>query len=134
MYRILAQKAKEFNLFDLEKKTAKYNVMMGIKKVIFKKSSKRISNESNIKPLRTVENKPTFKISSKLVIKNTDVLVKLKRGNKRNKRNKSKKRTLFNLKTDCNTQIVTNIDYESKLNDVTEQDINYDAGQTTERK
>lgn len=131
MYRILAQKAKEFNLFDLEKKTAKYNVMMGIKKVIFKKSSKRISNESNIKPLRTVENKPTFKVSSKLVIKNTDVLVKLKRGNKRNK---SKKRTLFNLKTDCNTQIVTNIDYESKLNDVTEQDINQDTEQTTERK
>ena len=131
MYRILAQKAKEFNLFDLEKKTAKYNVMMGIKKVIFKKSSKRISNESNIKPLRTVENKPTFKVSSKLVIKNTDVLVKLKRGNKRNK---SKKRTLFNLKTDCNTQIVTNIDYESKLNDVTEQDINKDTRQTTERK
>ena len=131
MYRILAQKAKEFNLFDLEKKTAKYNVMMGIKKVIFKKSSKRISNESNIKPLRTVENKPTFKVSSKLVIKNTDVLVKLKRGNKRNK---SKKRTLFNFKTDCNTQIVTNIDYESKLNDVTEQDINKDTEQTTERK
>ena len=131
MYRILAQKAKEFNLFDLEKKTAKYNVMMGIKKVIFKKSSKRISNESNIKPLRTVENKPTFKVSSKLVIKNTDVLVKLKRGNKRNK---SKKRTLFNLKTDCSTQIVTNIDYESKLNDVTEQDINKDTEQTTERK
>ena len=131
MYRILAQKAKEFNLFDLEKKTAKYNVMMGIKKVIFKKSSKRISNESNIKPLRTVENKPNFKVSSKLVIKNTDVLVKLKRGNKRNK---SKKRTLFNLKTDCNTQIVTNIDYESKLNDVTEQDINQDTEQTTERK
>ena len=131
MYRILAQKAKEFNLFDLEKKTAKYNVMMGIKKVIFKKSSKRISNESNIKPLRTVENKPTFKVSSKLVIKNTDVLVKLKRGNKRNT---SKKRTLFNLKTDCNTQIVTNIDYESKLNDVTEQDINQDTEQTTERK
>ena len=131
MYRILAQKAKEFNLFDLEKKTVKYNVMMGIKKVIFKKSSKRISNESNIKPLRTVENKPTFKVSSKLVIKNTDVLVKLKRGNKRNK---SKKRTLFNLKTDCNTQIVTNIDYESKLNDVTEQDINQDTEQTTERK
>ena len=131
MYRILAQKAKEFNLFDLEKKTAKYNVMMGIKKVIFKKSSKRISNESNIKPLRTVENKPTFKVSSKLVIKNTDVLVKLKRGNKRNKSNK---RTLFNLKTDCNTQIVTNIDYESKLNDVTEQDINKDTEQTTERK
>ena len=131
MYRILAQKAKEFNLFDLEKKTAKYNVMMGIKKVIFKKSSKRISNESNIKPLRTVENKPNFKVSSKLVIKNTDVLVKLKRGNKRNKSNK---RTLFNLKTDCNTQIVTNIDYESKLNDVTEQDINKDTGQTTERK
>ena len=125
MYRILAQKAKEFNLFDLEKKTAKYNVMMGIKKVIFKKSSKRISNESNIKPLRTVENKPTF------VIKNTDVLVKLKRGNKRNK---SKKRTLFNLKTDCNTQIATNIDYESKLNDLTEQDINKDTEQTTERK
>ena len=122
MYRILAQKAKEFNLFDLEKKTAKYNVMMGIKKVIFKKSSKRISNESNIKPLRTVENKPTFKVSSKLVIKNTDVLVKLKRGNKRNK---SKKRTLINLKTDCN---------ESKLNDVTEQDINKDTEQTTERK
>ena len=131
MYRILAQKAKEFNLFDLEKKTAKYNVMMGIKKVIFKKSSKRISNESNIKPLRTVENKPTFKVSSKLVIKNTDVLVKLKRGNKPSK---SKKRTLFNLKTDCNTQIVTNIDYESKLNDVTEQDINQDTEQTTERK
>ena len=131
MYRILAQKAKEFNLFDLEKKIAKYNVMMGIKKVIFKKSSKRISNESNIKPLRTVENKPTFKVSSELVVKNTDVLVKLKRGNKRNK---SKKRTLFNLKTDCNTQIVTNIDYESKLNDVTEQDINKDTEQTTERK
>ena len=105
--------------------------MMGIKKVIFKKSSKRISNESNIKPLRTVENKPNFKVSSKLVIKNIDVLVKLKRGNKRNK---SKKRTLFNLKTDCNTQIVTNIDYESKLNDVTEQDINKDTEQTTERK
>ena len=79
----------------------------------------------------SLRNKQSFKVSSKLVIKNTDVLVKLKRGNKRNK---SKKRTLFNLKTDCNTQIVTNIDYESKLNDVTEQDINKDTEQTTERK
>ena len=105
--------------------------MMGIKKVTFKKSSKRIVSENNTKPLRTVENKPSFKISSKLVIKNTDVLVKLKRGKKRNR---SKKRTLFNLKTDCNTQTNTNIDYESKVNDVTEQDINKETEQTTERK
>lgn len=36
--------------------------MMGIKKVTFKKSSKRIVSENNTKPLRTVENKPSFKI------------------------------------------------------------------------